>query len=120
MSTEIHSLLDEVLHQTRHIGSALDEHLHQLNNRTFNGADEAKTVVVTLDGRQRLAGLRIEDGLLRLGAETVARRINEAIVNAQADATAASEADGQQFVELLNHAAGSLKDILGATEAKSG
>jgi DNA-binding protein YbaB len=120
MSTEIHSQVDEVLRHTQHIGSALDEQLHQLHTRSFNGTDEAKTVTVTLNGRQRLTGLRIEDGLLRLGAETVARRINEAILNAQADATAAIEADQQRFVELMDHAAGSLKDILGATEAKSG
>ncbi len=97
----------------------MDEQLHQLNTRSFDGTDAAKTVVVTLDGRQRLAGLRIEDGLLRLGADTVARRINEAILNAQADATAAIEADQQRFVELLGHAADSLKDMLGAGEAKS-
>ena len=80
---------------------------------TFRGIDEAQTVAVTVDGRQRLTGLQIKDGLLRLAAETVAQRINEAILEAQAEATVADRAAQERLFESMDDAAGSLKDVLG-------
>jgi DNA-binding protein YbaB len=111
MSTD--NQTDGIVAHAQHIQAAMDDQLHQLNNRSFNATDHAKTVVVTVDGRQRLTDLYLQDGLLRLGTETVAQRINEAIVNAQAAATAADEAEQQRFFELMDDAAGSLKGILG-------
>lgn len=78
----------------------------------FRGTDEAHTVAVTVDARQRLTGLQIKDGLLRLGADTVAQRINEAILEAQADATVADGAAQERLFDLMDDAAGSLKDVL--------
>lgn len=112
MSTE-NAQVDEVLRHAQDIQSAMDEQLHQLNTASFRGTDEARTVAATVDGRQRLIDLSIQDGLLRLGAPTVALRINEAMVNAQAAATAADEADQQRFFDLMDGAAGALKGILG-------
>ncbi|MCV7409331.1 hypothetical protein AWC05_09840 [Mycobacterium florentinum] len=79
----------------------------------FRGIDEAHTVAVTVDERQRLTGLQITDGLLRLGAETVAQHINEAILEAQAEAIAADGAAQERLFELPDDAAGSLQDVLG-------
>ena len=39
----------------------------------------------------------IEDGLLRLGASTVEQRLNEALQNATADATASIDADRERL-----------------------
>lgn len=111
MSTE--NQVADVLRHAQHIQSAMDEQLYQLNTNSFRGTDDSKTVAVTIDGRQRLTDLFIQDGLLRLGAETVAQRVNEAIGNAQATATAADEAEQQRFFALMDDAAGSLKGILG-------
>jgi DNA-binding protein YbaB len=120
MSTETHPQLAEVLRQAQHMQSAVDRQLHQLNTRSFNGTDEAKTVAVTLDGRQRLTGLHIIDGLLRLGTEVVAQRINEAIYNAQHAAVAAIEAEHPRLAGLIDDANRSLDDTVGPLPAKSG
>ncbi|MGH3969430.1 MAG: YbaB/EbfC family nucleoid-associated protein [Mycobacterium sp.] len=79
----------------------------------FRGIDEDHTVAVTVDGRQRLTGLQITDGLLRLGAETVAQHVSEAILEAQAEAIAADGAAQERLFEMMDAAAGSLKDVLG-------
>jgi DNA-binding protein YbaB len=97
--------------------TTVDQQLFALNARSFRGTDEALTVAVTVDGRQRLTGLQIKDGLLRLGAETVAQRINEAILEAQAAATVANGAAQERLFELMDDAAGSLKDVLGPAYA---
>jgi ESX secretion-associated protein EspL len=120
MSTDNHSPLDDVLRHTQRMQSAMDDQLHQINSRSFSATDEAKTVSVTVDGRQRLTDLFIRDGLLRLGTETVAQRINEAMLNAQAAAAAADQADQRRFFELMDYAAGSLHGIVGSAQAKSG
>lgn len=76
--------------------SALDGTLNQMNNGSFRATDEAETVEVTINGHQWLTGLRIEDGLLKkLGAEAVAQRVNEALHNAQAAASAYNDAAGE-------------------------
>ena len=59
----------------------------------FLGFDEDRTVSVTVNGRGCLTGLYLENGLLRLGAELVSARINEALSNAQ---QVAEEAAGAQ------------------------
>ncbi len=119
MSPEmIYPQLAEALQQAQQRAqSLLDEHMHQLNTESFQGTDEAKTVSVTLDARQRLTRLYIEYGLLRLGTETVAQRINEAIQNAHAAVTAANEAE-QQLLESVPDIPDSFKEMLGLIETK--
>lgn len=119
MSTEMDSPMAEVMRHTHTIQSALDDQVYRLNTKSFDGLDEAKTVAVTLDARQRLTGVRIKDGLLRLGAETVTRRINEAIHNAKAAATASGEADEQRLAELVDGVNSSLNDMLGPLQPPS-
>ncbi|EFP41108.1 type VII secretion system ESX-1 associated protein EspL [Mycobacterium tuberculosis] len=82
--------------------SALDGTLNQMNNGSFRATDEAETVEVTM-GTSGLTGLRIEDGLLKkLGAEAVAQRVNEALHNAQAAASAYNDAAGEQLTAALS------------------
>lgn len=68
-----------------------------------------------MDGHRWLTGLNIEAGLLRLGAEAVQERINEALRNAAAAATAANEAEEERLVASLADIAGSLKNSFGLT-----
>ena len=75
----------------------MDEQLHKMNSQTFTATDEAETVEVTLNGHHHLTGAFIEDGLLRLGAEAVEQRLNEALQNATAAATASIDADRERI-----------------------
>jgi DNA-binding protein YbaB len=120
MTTDYSSAIDDVLRHTQRMQTALNDRMYEINNRTFQATDDEKTVSVTIDGRQRLTDLFIADGLLRLGTETVAQRINEALLNAQAAASAAEQADHQRFFELMDYAGASLGDIVGPMQAKLG
>jgi ESX secretion-associated protein EspL len=91
---------DALLRQADRLQSALDDYQH-LETTFFSGADEAKTVRVTVDGGKRLADLYIEEGLLRLGSETVQQRLNEALLNANAAATGAVGAEQEKLLETL-------------------
>lgn len=93
--------VDEVLKHMQRFASALEDEQYRMDTESFTATDEAKTVEVTLNGRQALTGVFIKDGLLRLGPETVAQRLNEALRNAQAAATTAAEADQEQLVMSL-------------------
>ncbi len=98
-----HPQVAEALEQLKRFNAALEDQMYQTNIESFTGTDEAKTVNVTIDGHHALTGLSIEDGLLRLGAQTVEERLNEALRNAQAAATAAITAQQQQvFASLLD------------------
>jgi DNA-binding protein YbaB len=120
MTTDYSSPMDEVLRHTQRMQSAMDDQLHAIATRSFKATDEAKTVSVTVDGRQRLTGLFLADGLLRLGTETVAQRINEAMANAQAAAATADHADQQRFFELMDYAGESLGGIVAPMQANLG
>lgn len=89
--------------------AAAMEHLNQMqallqgqmslhDTGTFTAKDESETVAATIDGDCLLIGLEIEEGLRRLGAETVEQRINEAIANAHTQAMAAIQGQHEQTV----------------------
>ncbi|MEM6109618.1 YbaB/EbfC family nucleoid-associated protein [Mycobacterium sp. 050272] len=113
MTDDVHPEVADALRQAHQFQSALDNQVHRTATNSVTATDEAKSVEVTLDGRRWLSGLYIEEGLLRLGAETVQQRVNEALCNAVAAATAADAADGERFVESLAAIAGSLKNSFG-------
>lgn len=113
MNNAIHPQAAEVLQHLQRFTSTLDEQLHRSKAQTFTGADEAKTVAVTIDGRHVLTGLYIEEGLLRLGAEAVEMRINEALQVAQTAASAAVEMQHEQLLASLVGVTDSLKECLG-------
>ncbi|SOX53274.1 ESX-1 secretion-associated protein EspL [Mycobacterium ahvazicum] len=115
MSTDRHPQLAQALEYGQQLQSALEDELYRTHTETFTATDETKTVEVTVNGRRNVTDLRIEDGLLRLGAETVERRVNEALRNAAAVVKVANEAQQQRLVESLAGIAGSMTDTLGLT-----
>ena len=98
---EMHPEVAAVLQQAQRLQSIMDEQLAKMNTESFTATDEAKTVEVTLNGHHWLTDLFIEDGLLRLGADTVEARINEALGNATAKATESIDADRARLNELV-------------------
>jgi len=114
MKPEMHQhIADALRHGQQQIQSLLDQHMHQLKTESCTGTDEAKTVSVTLDARQRLKDVHIQDGLLRLGIETVAHRINEAIRDAQATLAATNGAE-RQLLESIPGPPEFFKQLLGS------
>ncbi|OBH00151.1 MULTISPECIES: YbaB/EbfC family nucleoid-associated protein [unclassified Mycobacterium] len=101
MTAGMHPQLAEAMEFGQRFQSALEDQIHRTNTETFTAADEANTVEVTLNARRGITDLQIEDGLLRLGAETVEQRVNEALRNAVAAVDAANEAQHRQLVESL-------------------
>lgn len=97
----MHPEVAAVLQQAQQLQSVLDEQLHRMDSQTFTATDEARTVEVTLNGHHHMTGAFIEDGLLRLGAETVQNRLNEALRNATAAASASIAADKERIDEAV-------------------
>jgi DNA-binding protein YbaB len=114
MTAETHPQVADAMQQMQRFQSVLEDQLTQLNTGSFTGTDENRTVEATLDGHSTLTGLFIEDGLLRLGTETVGQRINEAIAHAQAAASANLTAQQQQLYAGLSEITGSLKNGIGS------
>ena len=97
MTDDMHPEVAAVLQQAQQLQSIMDEQLHKMNSQTFTATDEAETVEVTLNGHHHLTGAFIEDGLLRMGAQAVEQRLNEALQNATAAASASIDADRQRI-----------------------
>jgi ESX secretion-associated protein EspL len=113
MTAQIHPQVAEALRQAQQFQSTLDDHLHRADTDTVTATDEAESVEVTLDGHGWLTGLTIEPGLLRLGAETVEERVNDAMRNAKAAAAASSDAEDERLVASLAEITGSLNSLFG-------
>lgn len=97
MTEEMHPQVAAVLRQAQQLQSLMDDQLHKMNTETFAATDEEQTVEVTLNGHHHLTDVYIKDGLLRLGAQTVEQRLNEAIQKATSAATASIEADRERL-----------------------
>jgi DNA-binding protein YbaB len=94
-----HPQAAETLKHLKRFTSLLEQQMQRQDSEGFTGNDEEETVHATVNGASRcLTGLYIEEGLLRLGADTVEERINEAVQNAQ---LAASEVIAGQQEHLL-------------------
>ncbi len=115
MSTQAHPEAVQALEQLKQFQAALSDQLSQVTDGTFTGTDQHGTVEVTVDGARWLKGLFIQDGLLRLGADEVQERINEAIGTAQAAASESLQAQQGQLYANLRGITSSLKDGLGLT-----
>lgn len=100
MTDDMHPEVAAVLRQAQRLQSLMDEQLHKMANETFTASDETDTVEVTLDGHHNLKSVFIEDGLLRLGAQVVEQRLNEALQKATALASASVEADRERIDEV--------------------
>jgi DNA-binding protein YbaB len=103
----------DALHQLERFNSVLNDQIRQATGGAYVGTDLDKTVEVTVDGARWLTGLHIEDGLLRLGAEVVGDRINEALHSAQTQASAAAREQQMQLFATLTDITSSLIDGLG-------
>jgi DNA-binding protein YbaB len=111
--------LDVVLEQAQQFMSALEDQKHRMNTQSFTGTDETGTVHVVVNERCWLTDLRIEHGLLRLGAQTVQQRFTEALHIARAEATAAAEDELRQLEETLSSISGALQQQFGELAPQS-
>lgn len=119
MKTEAHPQVTAVMEEFRRFNDVLEAQVNRKTTESFTATDEAETVEVTIDGESCLTGLHIEDGLLRLGADTVERRINEALRSAQAEALANINAQAEQTAKSLSEILSSLQNIIsGSTPEK--
>jgi DNA-binding protein YbaB len=100
-----------LLAEADELRSALDDHRHFLKNAQFEGTDEAKTVAVMITADYRLTFVQIQDGLIRLGADAVAQRLNEACDKAGAAAAEAVEAKEDKLVETLGLTAAVMENV---------
>lgn len=110
MTEDMHPQVAAVLQQAQRLQSILDEQLHKMNSETFTATDESEKVSVTLDGHHQLTDVYIEDGLLRLGADTVEQRVNEALQNASAKAAESIEADRERIDGMVAEITAGLED----------
>jgi DNA-binding protein YbaB len=117
MSPDAHPQVAQALEQLQRFSSALESQMYRANTQTFTATDEAQTVAVTINGHRCLTGLHVEDGLLRLGAKTVQQRVNAALQEAQAGASAALQAQQAQLFASLTDLAGSIQKTVGLSEA---
>jgi DNA-binding protein YbaB len=108
-SSETHPQAAEALAGLERFNKALEDQMNRTNNGSYTATDVTETVEVTINGRRCLTDLHIEDGLLRLGAETVQERVNDALLRAQAEASGALQAQQEQLVASLSEIAGSLQ-----------
>ncbi len=97
MTEEMHPQVAAVLRQAQRLQSLMDDQLTKMSTETFTATDESETVEVTLNGHHWLTGVFIEDGLLRLGAETVEERVNEALQKAASKAAVSIDADRERI-----------------------
>ena len=97
MTEDMHPEVAAVLRQAQRLQALMDDQLAKMEGEAFTATDEARTVEVTLNGHHWLTDVFIEEGLLRLGADTVAARINEALQNAGVSASASIEADRERI-----------------------
>ncbi|QFS89208.1 hypothetical protein FIV07_00555 [Mycobacterium sp. THAF192] len=97
MIDDMHPEVAAVLRQAKRLQSLMDEQLDKMANETFTASDDTETVEVTLDGHHLLKGVYIQDGLLRLGAEVVEQRVNEALQKANEAASASIDADRERI-----------------------
>ena len=106
----MHPQVAAVLKQAQRLQSLMDEQLSKMAGETFTATDEARTVEVTLNGHYWLTDVFIEEGLLRLGADTVAARVNEALQNAGATASASIEADRERIDSVVAEITADIND----------
>ena len=97
MSDDMHPEVAAVLRQAQRLQSLMDEQLAKMNTETFTATDESETVEVTLNGHHWLTDVFIADGVLRLGAEVVENRVNEALRKASARAAESITTDRERL-----------------------
>lgn len=103
----MHPEVAHVLRQAQELQSLMDDQLRKMNNETFTAMDATETVEVTLNGHHWLTGVYIEQGLIRLGAEVIESRLNEALRKATMIAADSIAADRERIdaaiVDITGH-----------------
>lgn len=110
MTDDMHPQVAAVLKQAQRLQSLMDDQLSKMAGESFTGTDESETVEVTLDGHHWLTDVFIDDGLLRLGAQTVEARVNEALQVAGAKASESIEADRERIDAAVTEITSDLTD----------
>ncbi|AFM14906.1 hypothetical protein Mycch_0079 [Mycolicibacterium chubuense NBB4] len=111
MTDDMHPEVAAVLRQAKRLQSLMDEQLDKMATESFTASDESETVEVTLNGHHWLKDVYIQDGLLRLGAETVERRVNEALQRANTEASASIDADRERIDAVVAEITAELGDV---------
>jgi DNA-binding protein YbaB len=111
MSDDMHPEVAAVLQQAQRLQSLMDDQLAKMNTETFTATDESETVEVTLNGHHWLTDVFIEDGVLRLGAEVVQSRVNEALQKASAVATESITADRERIDAAVAEITADMNDV---------
>lgn len=110
MTDDLHPEVAAVLKQARRLQALMDEQLDKMDSESFTATDESETVEVTLNGHHWVKDVFIEDGLLRLGSNMVEQRLNEALQNATAQATASIDADRERLDAVVAEITANLTD----------
>lgn len=97
MTEDMHPEVAAVLKQAQRLQTVMDDQLAKMRTETFTATDDDETVEVTLNGHHWLTDVFINDGLLRLGPETVQDRVNEALRKATAMAAESIAADRERI-----------------------
>lgn len=98
---EMHPEVAAVLRQAGRLQELMDQQLHKMASDSFTATDESETVEVTLNGHHHLVDVFIADGTLRLGAGTVEQRLNEALLQATAEAAESIAVDQDRLNEAV-------------------
>jgi DNA-binding protein YbaB len=106
-----HPQATAVMGEFKKFNDVLEGTLKHMGAGFFTAKDETETVEVVINGSRCVTQLHIEDGLLRLGAETVEQRINEALLKANAEASVDLDATYGQSLEALSNIVDSLQKI---------
>ncbi|SPM39515.1 Nucleoid-associated protein YbaB, partial [Mycobacterium numidiamassiliense] len=110
---EPHPQATAVLDEFKKLNDVLENALKQKGTGSFSAKDQTETVEVVINGDMVVTELHIEDGLLRLGAETVQNRINEALITAQAQAAASIDEIAGATFEAMAGMIDSMQKIVG-------
>lgn len=113
MQPQEHPQATAVMDEFKKFSDVLEGALKQRGTGSFAAKDDTETVEVVINGDMCVTQVNIEDGLLRLGAETVQDRINDALLKANADAAASIEANQAETFEKLTKIVDSLQKITG-------
>ncbi len=99
---DMHPQVAAVLRQAGRLQDLMDSQLQKMASESFTAADESETVEVTLNGHHHLVDVHLSDGgVLRLGSDTVSRRLNEALHNATEVASESIAVDQDRLNEAI-------------------
>ena len=103
---DMHPQVAAVLDQASRLQDLMEGQLKKMADDSFSATDESGTVRVTLNGHHHLVDIHFADGLLRLGSETVAQRLNQALHKVTEEAGESSATDRERLNEAITDITG--------------